>query len=80
MKSLKIPLDTIADVRAEIQYLSNVKINSFMGFRSKKQIKVNITLNTGLIYIITYKFKASQGRSLYNEFHHYLRKRERVYI
>lgn len=76
MKNLTIPLNTIDDMRAEIQYLNNVKINCFTGFKGKKQILVNITLNTGLIYLITYKFKVTKSNHLYNDLHHYLRQRE----
>ena len=76
MKNLTIPLNTIDDMRAEIQFLNNVRINSYMGFRGKNQIIMNITLNNGLIYLITYKFKTSKGGGLYSKFHRYLRQRE----
>ena len=42
MKNLTIPLNTIGDMRAEIQFLNNVRINSYMGFRGKNQIIMNI--------------------------------------
>lgn len=76
MENITISLNKTGDVKKQIQYLNNVKINCFTGFKGKKQILVNITLNTGLIYLITYKFKFTKSNHLYNDLHHYLRQRE----
>ena len=70
-------LNNNADLKKEIDYLNKCTINVFSGFKSKKQIKVNITTHKGLIYLITYKFKSASGSSsIYMKFHHYLRQRE----
>ena len=76
MENITISLNQIADLKDQIQYLNKVKINSFSGFKSKKQILVNITLNNGLMYLITYDFNFLKSMDLYNKFNRYLRQRE----
>ena len=76
MEHITKMLNSIADVRNEIEYLNNCRISAYNGFRSKNLIRLNITSNTGLMYVITYKFKTSKGGGAYSQLYQYLRKSE----
>lgn len=75
---LKHHLNTVADVKKQIQILKGFKLLCFSGFMSEKLIKVCVSDLKGNKYNITYSFNNSgfNYRNLYN----YLRKREQTYI
>ena len=73
MEFLDKSLTSIADVRTEIKYLKSIKVNSYIGYFTNREIKANITSNTGKVWVISYKIK---GRYLYKELSDYLRKKE----
>ena len=69
-------LSSMKSIRNEINFLNRCKINAYSGFRSKKQIKVNLTDNYNCIYLITYDFNKKSTHHLYEEFKRYLKGRE----
>ena len=70
-------LFSTSELRKEIDFLNNCRLNSFMGFLTRKIIKVNITVDN-CNYLITYRFKGSKNgdKTIYKQLHHYLKKRE----
>ena len=70
-------LFSTSELRKEINFLNNCRLNSFMGFLTRKIIKVNITWDN-CNYLITYQFKGSTNSNgtIYKQLHQYLRKRE----
>ena len=70
-------LFSTSELRKEINFLDKCRLNSFIGFLTRKIIKVNITYN-GCNYSVTYYFKGSTNgdKTIYKQLHHYLRKRE----
>ena len=75
MQELTLHLDTIEDMRNQIEYLNRCWINAYNGFKSKSIIKVSITASDGSDYSITYQFKNSYSAGIYSKFYNYLRKR-----
>lgn len=71
MEQLTKMLNTVDDVRNEIEYLKKCRINVYNGYYGKKEIIINLTSNKGKVYVISYLIK---GSSLYSEFRRYLRK------
>ncbi len=64
--SIKKHIATISDLNNEISFLKRCRINSFLGFQTKKQIKLDVTASNGVIYDVTYSFNYSLGaRCLY---------------
>lgn len=74
---LKHHLTTFDDVKKQIQILKMFKLLCFSGFMSEKLIKVCVSDLNGNKYNITYSFNNS---GVYTKLHHYLRKREKVFI
>ena len=70
-------LFSTSELRKEINFLNNCRLNSFIGFLTKKIIKVNITYED-CDYSVTYYFKGSTSSNgtIYKRLHRYLRKRE----
>lgn len=70
-------LFSTSELRKEINFLDKCRLNSFMGFLTKKIIKVNITYDD-CDYSVTYYFKGSTSSNgtIYKRLHRYLRKRE----
>ena len=70
-------LFSTSELRKEINFLNNCRLNSFMGCLTKKIIKVNITYDD-CDYSVTYYFKGSTSSNgtIYKRLHRYLRKRE----
>ena len=75
-------LETSKELKKETTYLDNCIINSFMGFKKAKQIKLNVTDCLNVTYCITYNFNNSYGgsRGIYNRLNHYFRKRNQQHI
>ena len=73
-------LNSMVEVRKEIKFLNNCRLNTFQGFRTAKLIKVNITASDGVNYSITYSFNSSCNNGVFRELHRYFRKREQIYI
>jgi len=73
MEQIIKPITSISDIRKEIEYLDKCFINTFSGFWSNKEIKVNITSNKKIRYIISYHFKS---KYLYKEFNRYLKQKK----
>ena len=59
-------LFSTSELRKEINFLDKCRLNSFMGFLTKKIIKVNITYDD-CDYSVTYYFKGStsSNRTIY---------------
>ncbi len=75
MEQITKAISSIKDVRNEIEYLEKCYLNNFCGFWSNQEIKINITSNKKIRYLISYHFKS---KYLYREFKRYLKQKEMV--
>lgn len=73
-------LNSYVDVDKEISFIDKCIINSFNGFKTKKQIKLTITDSLNCRYCVTYCFNSSCPSGVYARFNRYLKKRTKVYV
>ena len=67
---ITVKLNSISDVRTEIDFIKKQHLLTFTGFRSARIIKVSLKSSYGLKAVVTYRFKY---QILYDELHKNLR-------